>query len=263
MSDEPVLLDVEDGIATLTLNRPDSRNALTREMSHALIDAVNDLEARDDVRCLVVTGREGTFCAGGDINAMVERLAGEVPLHEAVRDIQQVTSRAIRRIYEFHRPTVAKVDGVAFGAGGNLAVACDCVVASERARISFGFRQVGLAVDSGTSYLLPRIVGENVAKELVYTGELVDAERAHDLGLFNHVYDEFESEADAFIESIASGPSVALETSKRLIEQGLSSDLKQAQDDEAAAQAAVFETHDHREGANAFMESREPEFEGE
>ena len=263
MSDEPVLLDVEDGVATLTLNRPDSRNALTREMSTAIIDAVNDLETRDDVRCLVVTGQEGTFCAGGDINAMVERLAGEVPLHEAVRNIQQVTSRAIRRIYEFHRPTIAKVDGVAFGAGGNLAVACDCVVASERARISFGFRQVGLAVDSGTSYLLPRIVGENVAKELVYTGELVDAERALDLGLFNHVYEEFETEADAFVESIAEGPSVALETSKRLIEQGFSSDLKQAQDDEAAAQAAVFETDDHREGANAFMESRKPEFDGE
>jgi len=263
MSDEPVLLDVEDGVATLTLNRPGSRNALTEAMSAAIIDAVDDLEARDDVRCLVVTGQEGTFCAGGDINSMVERLAGEVPLHEAVRNIQQVTSRAIRRIYEFHRPTIAKVDGVAFGAGGNLAIACDCVVASERARISFGFRQVGLAVDSGTSYLLPRIVGENVAKELVYTGELVDADRALELGLFNHVYEEFEAEADAFVESIAEGPSVALETSKRLIEQGLSADLKQAQDDEAAAQAAVFETHDHREGANAFMESRAPEFEGE
>ncbi|MFB6118437.1 enoyl-CoA hydratase/isomerase family protein [Halosegnis sp.] len=263
MSDEPVIVDVEDGIATLTLNRPDSRNALAREMSEAIIDAVDSLEGRDDVRCLVVTGQEGTFCAGGDVTAMTERLAGDVPLHEAVRNIQQVTSRAIRRVYEFHRPTVAKVDGVAFGAGANLAVACDIVLASERARISFGFRQVGLAVDSGTSYLLPRIVGESVAKELVYTGELVEPARAEELGLFNHVYEEFETEADAFVESIASGPSVALATSKRLIEQGFSSDLKQAQDDEAAAQAAVFETHDHEEGATAFMESRDPEFTGE
>ena len=263
MSDEPVIVDVTEGVATLTLNRPESRNALTRETSRAIIDAIDGLESRDDVRCLVVTGREGTFCAGGDIDAMLGRLDGDVPLHDAVRDIQQVTSRAIRRVYGFHRPTVAKVDGVAFGAGGNLAIACDCVLASERARISFGFRQVGLAVDSGTSYLLPRIVGENVAKELVYTGELVEPERAKELGLVNHVYEAFDEEADAFVEAIASGPSVALETSKRLIEQGFSSDLKQAQDDEAAAQAAVFATADHDEGASAFMESREPAFRGE
>lgn len=264
-TDEPVLLDIEDGVATMTLNRPDMRNALSRELSEAIIETVNDLESRSDVRCLVVTGQEGTFCAGGDINSMVERMAGEMPLHDAVRNIQQVTSRAIRRVYEFHRPTVAKVDGAAFGAGGNLAIACDCLVASERARIGFGFRQVGLAVDSGTSYLLPRIVGENVAKELVFTGELLEAERAADLGIFNHVYaeEEFEAEAAAFVDSIASGPSIALETSKRLITQGLTKDLKSAQDDEAAAQAAVFETADHEEGATAFMESRRPEFDGE
>ena len=263
MSDEPVIVDVSDGVATLTLNRPESRNALTSEMSAAIIDAIDELEARDDVRCLVLAGQDGTFCAGGDIDAMLDRLSGDVPLHDAVRDIQQVTSRAIRRVYGFHRPTIAKADGVAFGAGANLAIACDCVLASERTRISFGFRQVGLAVDSGTSYLLPRIVGENVAKELVYTGELVEPERAKDLGLVNHVYEAFDEEADAFVDSIASGPSVALETSKRLIEQGFSADLKQAQDDEAAAQAAVFATDDHEEGASAFMESREPEFTGE
>ncbi|MFC7236211.1 enoyl-CoA hydratase/isomerase family protein [Halosegnis marinus] len=263
MSDDAVLLDVENGVATMTLNKPEVRNALTAELSHAIIDTIDDLETRDDVRCLVVTGQEGTFCAGGDINSMVERMSGDMPLHDAVRNIQQVTSRAVRRVYEFHRPTVAKVDGAAFGAGGNLAIACDCLVASERARIGFGFRQVGLAVDSGTSYLLPRIVGENVAKELVFTGELLDAERASELGIFNHVYEDFDAEAEEFVASIAEGPSVALETSKRLIEQGLSSDLKQAQDDEAAAQAAVFATHDHEEGATAFMESRSPEFEGE
>jgi enoyl-CoA hydratase/carnithine racemase len=264
-TDEPVLLDVEDGVATLTLNQPDTRNALTRELSEAIIGAVDDLEARSDVRCLVVTGQEGTFCAGGDINSMLERMTGDMALHDAVRNIQQVTSRAIRRVYEFHRPTVAKVDGAAFGAGGNLAIACDCLVASERARIGFGFRQVGLAVDSGTSYLLPRLVGENVAKELVFTGELLDAERAADLGIFNHVYDEdeFDDEAAEFVDSIAAGPSIALETSKRLIAQGWTKDLKTAQDDEAAAQAAVFDTGDHEEGATAFMESRSPEFDGE
>lgn len=264
MSDDAVLLDVEDGVATLTLNRPDQRNALGFEVSTGIIDAVDELEDDPDVRALVVTGAGGSFCAGGDVNAMVQRMAGEVPLHEAVRHVQQETSRAIRRVREFHRPTVAKVDGVAFGAGANLAIACDCQLASEDAKISFGFRQVGLAVDSGTSYLLPRLVGENTAKELVFTGELVDADDAAELGIFNHVYDadEFAAEAEAFVEEIASGPSVALTASKQVLNQGLEVSFSQAVDNEATAQAAVFETEDHREGAEAFMEGREPEFEG-
>lgn len=264
MSDDAVLVDVDGAVATITLNRPDQRNALTFEVSSGIVDAVDELEDDPDVRVLVVTGTEGSFCAGGDVNAMVQRLAGEVPLHEAVRHVQQETSRAIRRVREFHRPTVAKVDGVAFGAGANLAIACDCQVASEDARISFGFQQVGLAVDSGTSYLLPRLVGENTAKELVYTGELVDADEAVEMGIFNRVHDadEFEERADAFVEELASGPSVALSASKQVLDQGLEVSFKQALDNEATAQAAVFETDDHQEGAEAFMESRAPEFEG-
>ncbi|MDZ7746071.1 MAG: enoyl-CoA hydratase-related protein [Halobacteriales archaeon] len=262
MSDKAVLVDVTDGVATVTLNRPERRNALSDEVSTGIIDAIDDLEGRDDVRCLVLTGAEGTFCAGGDVSSMAGQSDDDQQLHDVVRHIQDETSRVIRRVYEFRKPTVAKLDGVAFGAGANLAIACDCVVASERARISFGFKQVGLAVDTGTSYLLPRIVGESVAKELVFTGELVEAARANEIGLFNHVYESFEEESEAFIESIAQGPTVALETSKQSIEQGFSLDLKAAQDNEATNQAAVFETDDHAEGTTAFMESREPEFEG-
>ena len=260
---EPVLLDVEDGIATLTLNRPDDRNALSAEMSGAIVDAVRELEDRDDVRCLVVTGREGTFCAGGDVNAMVRLMSGQAELHEAVDRIQRETSMAVRAVAEFPLPTVAKVDGVAYGAGANLAIAADVTLASDEARISFGFRQVGLAIDTGTSYLLPREVGVSKAKELVFTGELLEADEAAELGLFNHVYaEEFDAEADAFVDRIATGPTVALRTSKKLIEQGMNQSLRDAQDNEAAAQAAVFETHDHEEGATAFMEGRDPEFEG-
>ena len=262
MSD-PVLVDVEEGIATLTLNRPDDRNALSAEMSGAIVDAVRELEAHDDVRCLVVTGREGTFCAGGDVNAMVQLMSGQAELHEAVDRIQRETSRAVRAVAEFPLPTVAEVDGVAYGAGANLAIAADVTLASAEAKISFGFRQVGLAIDTGTSYLLPREVGVSKAKELVFTGELLDADEAADLGLFNHVYaEDFEAEADAFVEQIATGPTVALRTSKKLVDQGTNQSLRDAQDNEAAAQAAVFETHDHEEGATAFMEGRDPEFEG-
>jgi enoyl-CoA hydratase/carnithine racemase len=264
MSNDPVVVDVEEGVATLTLNRPDNYNALSSEMSTAIVDAIDDLEARRDVRCLVVTGSEGTFCAGGDINSMMELMSGTTELHEAVERIQHETSRAIRRLYEFHLPTVAKIDGVAYGAGANLAIACDVLLASDRAEISFGFRQVGLAVDTGTSYLLPRLVGENTAKELVFTGERVAADRAADLGLFNHVYDvdTFEDEAAAFVEEIATGPTVALRASKNTINQGFNATLKQAQDNEATAQAAVFDTDDHQEGASAFTEGRDPDFQG-
>ena len=267
MSDDAVLLDVDDEVATITLNRPGMRNALTMDVSSGLVDALDDLEARDgpDARAVVVEGAGGSFCAGGDVNAMMELQSDAVALEEAVRIVREATGRAVQRVANFHLPTVAKIDGAAFGAGGVLALACDLQVMNEEASISFGFRNVGLAVDSGASYLLPRVVGTNVAKELVFTGERVGAERAADLGLVNHVYpaDAFDEETAEFVERIASGPTVALRESKQLVNQGLESSLEQAVRNEAAAQAAVFETADHEEGVEAFMAGRRPEFEGE
>ena len=260
---DPVRLEIEDGVATITLNRPENRNALSPELSGAIVDAVDEVEAMDDVRCLVVTGSEGTFCAGGDVNMMLDVVNGEAELHEVVKDIHLDTSRAIERIAAFHLPTIAKVDGIAYGAGANLAIAADITLASADAKICFGFRQVGLAVDTGTSYLLPRQVGVSRAKELVLTGEMLDADAAADIGLFNHVFEEdFDERANEFIEPIATGPTVALRTSKQLIEQGFSVSLGDALHNEAAAQAAVFATRDHEEGATAFMEGRAPHFEG-
>jgi enoyl-CoA hydratase/carnithine racemase len=262
MSD-PVRLEIEDGVATITLNRPGNRNALSSEMSNGIVEAVDEAEESDETRCLVITGTEGTFCAGGDVSAMTEMLGGSVSLADGVKNIQLETNDVMRRISEFHLPTIAKVDGVAFGAGANLAIAADITLASSDAKICFGFRQVGLAIDTGTSYFLPRQVGLSKAKELVLTGELLDAEEAEDLGLFNHVFEEdFEAQVSEFIEPIATGPTVALRTSKQLIEQGFETSLGDALTNEAASQAAVFDSHDHEEGATAFMEGREPEFEG-
>lgn len=260
---DAVHLDVADGVATVTLDKPEVRNALTEDVSAGIIDAFDEI-ADSDARCVVVEGAGDAFCAGGDVNAMLELMTGDVPLHEAVEIIIDQTSRAVRRVAECPLPTVSKVDGPAFGAGGNLAIATDVQLASEDARVSFGFRQVGLAVDSGTSYLLPRIVGENVAKELVFTGERVEADRAAKLGLFNHVYpaDEFDERVEEFVRPIADGPTVALTTSKRLLDQGLDASLDRAVKNEATAQSAVFETRDHEEGVRAFMEKRRPEFEG-
>jgi len=263
MSDsEDVRLDVSEGVATITIDRPDLRNALTESVSTGLVAAIEEAEA-SEARCVVLTGTEGSFCAGGDINAMTERMAGQAELYEAVRHVHEETSRAIQRVYECRLPTVAKIDGTAFGAGANLALACDVQVASADARISFGFRQVGLAVDTGTSFFLPRIVGLNKAKELVFTGELLDASEAAELGLFCHVYEEeFEQQAAELVARIAEGPTVALETSKRALNRAFEGSLEGVMTREAAGQAAVFETADHQEGAEAFMAGRDPEFEG-
>ena len=266
MSDDAVLLDVEDDVATITLNRPGMRNALTMEVAAGIVDALDELEGREETsaRAVVVEGAEGSFCAGGDVNAMMELQSGGATLAEAVRIVREETGRTIQRVANFHLPIIAKIEGAAFGAGGVLALGCDLQVMHADADISFGFRNVGLAVDSGASYLLPRVVGANLAKELVFTGERVGAERAHDLGLVNRVFadEAFDDEFAEFVERIASGPTVALRESKQLLNQGLESSLEQAVRNEAAAQAAVFETEDHAEGVQAFMEGRWAEFEG-
>ncbi|NEU57765.1 enoyl-CoA hydratase/isomerase family protein [Halorussus sp. MSC15.2] len=263
MSDSPTKLTLEDGVATITLNRPDRRNALSEEISAGIRDALADI-ADADARCVVVEGAGGAFSAGGDIDAMRERFESDESIDEQVRRLERTTSETVARLATFPLPTIAKIDGAAFGAGANLAIACDVQLASDDATVGFGFRQVGLSIDAGTSYLLPRLVGENVAKELVFTGELLDAERALDLGLVNHVYpsEEFEERADAFVERVATGPTVALRHAKRLLGEGLDKSIDRAMSDEATAQGIVFGTDDHEEGVRAFLEDREPEFEG-
>lgn len=260
---ELATVDIAGETATVTLEDPDVRNALTVEMAEAVRNAVERAEDAD-ARCLVLQGGGDVFCAGGDVGAMMEAVAADVDVETRIEDYAVPVNRAVQSVAECSMPSVAKVDGPAFGAGAALAIACDVVLASERARISFGFRQVGLSVDSCTSYLLPRIVGENVAKELVYTGEHVDSERAADLGLFNHVYptDEFDRRAGDVVERIATGPTVALEASKRLIDAGLSRSIAEAVDAETDALDEVLRSEDHAEGAYAFAEGRDPEFEG-
>jgi enoyl-CoA hydratase/carnithine racemase len=259
-----VLLDVENGVATLTLNEPDRMNPLTGPISEQLGQHLDDLEERDDVRCVVVEGAGPAFSAGGDIQGMKERQETGTSLDEGSQSIERNLGRTMIKLVRSSYPTVAKVDGHAVGAGANLAIACDVVLASESANIGFLFNQVGLSIDGGTSYLLPRVVGVNKAKELVFTGEVLGADEAEELGLFNHVYDDesFEDEVAAMVERIASGPTVAFRHAKRLIQDGLEKSLPRAIEDEATAQGVVFDTYDHGEGVDAFIEDRDPEFEG-
>ncbi|AUX09580.1 enoyl-CoA hydratase/carnithine racemase [Halalkaliarchaeum desulfuricum] len=252
-----------DGVVRLVLDDPDRRNALSREMADGIVDAIDAIEG-SDTRCVVVEGCGPAFCAGGDVAAMAQLQATDLPLEAAVRHVIRNTARCVRRTAECEFPTVAAIDGPAIGAGGALALACDLQLAHEDARIGFGFREVGLAIDSGVSYFLPRFVGDNVARELVFTGEQLDAERARDRGLVNHVYadGEFEEGVREFVERVASGPPIALRASKRLLRDAGGGSLSTAIEREAEAQAAALASQDHREGAEAFLERREPEFSG-
>jgi enoyl-CoA hydratase/carnithine racemase len=261
-SDEAVLVSEDDGVVTVTLNRPDVRNALTTDVTAGIRDALEDLP--EAARCVVFEGAGSAFCAGGDVDAMLQLRAGEWTTDEAVRHVIEDTGGTVKRVHECPLPTVAKLDGPAVGAGGVLALACDLRLFREDAVIGFGFERLGLAVDSGASYLLPRAVGASVARELVYTGEQVESDRAADLGLANRVYgeEEFEAAADDFVRDVADGPTAALRTSKRLLRRGFDVSLETAIEHEAAAQGALFETADHAEGVDAFLARREPEFEG-
>ncbi|ELY88999.1 enoyl-CoA hydratase/isomerase family protein [Natrinema altunense] len=261
---DDVLLEIDsEGVATITLNQPERRNALSTAISDGISAALAEIEG-GDARCVVIEGAGGAFSAGGDIESMVEGIENDIPADERVRALERSTNDLMRTLIDFPVPTIALIDGPAVGAGANLALACDMQLASEDAVFGFVFRQVGLSVDAGTSYLLPRVVGENVAKELVLTGDIVDADRAAELGLVNHVYgrDELEERVDEFVDTIVSGPPIALRHANRLVGEGLEKSLEQALTDEATAQGIVFETADHEEGVDAFFEDREPEYEG-
>jgi 2-(1,2-epoxy-1,2-dihydrophenyl)acetyl-CoA isomerase len=262
VSNDIVQVDFSDGVATFTLDRPKKHNAYSPEMGKEILSGLNAVDRRDDVRCVVFEGSGDAFSAGGDIDSMAERLEANTPAIDNAERLMDGANEVVRRVFRCPLPTIALIDGVAVGSGASIALSCDLILASERGSMGFNFRRLGLTVDTGVSYLLPRLVGANVAKELVYTGELVDAERGVEIGLFNHVFPtaEFDENAKEIIDTIASGPPKALRQSKRLIEDGHHQPLEAAIDDEALAQAALQDGHDHAEGVWSFQEQREPEY---
>jgi enoyl-CoA hydratase/carnithine racemase len=264
MATEPVTLDVSGGVATVTIDRPERKNALSAAVAEGLSSHLSALSDRDDVRCVVVTGAGGAFCAGGDVERMRERADSDAPVDDHVRELQRTVSRGVASVATCPHPTVARIDGPAVGAGATLAIACDLQVASDSSVVGFSFRGVGLSVDSGASHLLPQTVGVNTAKRLVFTGELLSAREAQDLGLLTHVFadDAFDARADDVVETVSTGPTVALRHAKRLLDEGARKPYEQAVRDEAVAQGLVYDSEDHAEGVAAFLEKRDPEFEG-
>lgn len=259
---EDVRLDVTDGVATVTLDRPEKMNALSPAITRGVDEALSRIEEREDARCVVVEGAGDAFCAGGDISGMADR--GEARGHERAAEITDGASSVALRLHEFELPTVAKVDGYCFGAGMGVALANDVVLASTNATFSLAFRNVGLTLDYGTSYFVTRAIGPYKAKEIALTGERFPAERAAEMGLVNHAYpaDEFDERADEFVRTVADGPTVALGFTLRNVDRADRRTVEEAIEAESEAQVFAGNTADHEEGVAAFQEKREPEFEG-
>ena len=263
MTYECLLYEVKDGIATLTLNRPDRLNALGGTLREDLHDAVTRASADPEVRVMVVTGAGKGFCSGGDVKAMNEANEGRRtrPLMEKVAPGRDRTLLAMR---DAPQPMIAAVNGAAAGAGMNLALACDIRIASTAAKFSQAFVRRGLHPDWGGTYFLPRAVGMAKACELIFTGELIDAPEALRLGLVSKLVapEELMPTAYDLARKIAAGPPVAVRLAKRALHRNAESDLRSALEFETFAQNVCSETEDAREGIRAFVEKRSPVFRG-
>lgn len=248
-----------DAIATVMINRPHRKNAVTGDMWGQLAETFRSLAADADVRCVVITGAGGEFCSGADLAA---REGSGRPVHQlaAMRSVND----AALALHRMPQPTIAKVRGVAVGAGCNMALGCDLVVASENARFSEIFAKRGLSVDFGGTWLLPRRVGLHRAKELALFGDIISAAEASEMGLVNRVLPDGELDAfvDGWAHRLAAGPPIALALTKRMLNNAMNVTMEEALDDEGASQTVNFGTKDTIEAMSAFTEKREPKFKG-
>ena len=256
---ETLQVERDGGIVTVTLNKPQKKNAVDPTMWVEMARIWDDIarNPRRD-RAVVVTGAGGDFCSGADLWLP----PGEEPPHQltAMREV----SAAIQGLHDLPQPTIAKVPGVAAGAGCSLALACDLIVAGDKARFAEIFPKRGLALDGGSSWLLPRLVGLHRAKELAFFGDIVSATDAEAMGLVNRVVPD--AELDEFVAGwasrLASGPPIALSLSKKMLNDSHLRTLQQALEAEAMSQSITLQTRDTADAFAAFVEKRDPDFQG-
>ena len=260
MDYEDLIFRKEKGVAVITLNRPETRNALETKMRDELLLALDEIEKDDEIRAVVITGTGRAFCSGGHISE-IQSLAGSTIM---AREGLLKTGKLIMRIAALEKPVISAVNGTAVGAGCNLALAADIVIASNGAVFSEIFVRIGLLPGAGGMFILPRLVGVSNAKKLCFTGDMVNAAEAERMGLVSKVVpaEELEAETLGLAERLAKGPTKAIGLMKTIINRGLSSDLAAVCEYEAQAQAILFQTEDFREGVQAFQEKREPKFKG-
>jgi 2-(1,2-epoxy-1,2-dihydrophenyl)acetyl-CoA isomerase len=264
---ETLLYEVDQSVATITLNRPAVLNAVNSQMIEEL-QAVLDI-IRDDaaVRAVVLTGAGRGFCSGADLKARQRVQPSETPQNTSnagAHHLQRTFNPLILAIRTIEKPFLAAVNGVAAGAGCNLALACDIVLASDAARFGNVFTRIGLIPDCGGHFFLPRLIGFHKAAELMFTGDIIDAHEAVRIGLINRVVPQAElaKQSRELAERLARGPTRAIGLCKRTLNLGINADLAGVLDAEAEGQAVARQTEDHWEGVQAFLEKRSARFLG-
>jgi len=261
MGFEAILFTKTEGVGKIVLNRPKAMNPLNlktfQEISLAAEDARND----PGVRAVILTGSGNAFSAGGDIREIESFPPGDTVLF---RDFMLAVKKTVLDLRSLEKPVIGAVNGLAYGAGFSLALACDVVLASEKASFCQVFVRVGLVPDAGSTYFLPRMVGTARSLALIFSGEPLSAQEAVAMGLIHKVVpaEKLEEEAASLAKKFAGGPTRAMGMAKRLIYGGLEKNLSDQLEDEASLQTVVRLTEDHREGLLAFKEKRNPQFKG-
>jgi enoyl-CoA hydratase/carnithine racemase len=253
---DTLLIDRAEGVVTVTMNRPEKKNAANATMWQELLQCFAEVTQRAEDRVIVLTGAGGSFCSGADLTALG---SADHPF-----SLMRVIGDVALALHRIPKPTIAKVHGVAAGAGCNMALGCDLIVASDDARFCEIFARRGLSIDFGGSWLLPRIVGLQRAKELALLADMVSAKEALELGLVNRVVSavELDDFVDGWARRLAAGPPLALGMTKSLLNQSFEVSMAKALDDEGRCQVVNFSTRDAAEALAAFLEKREPHFEG-
>lgn len=257
---EDIIYEVSERIATITLNRPDAMNATTDRLYGELQDLIPKMAADPGVSVVILTGAGRGFCAGADLKASKDSMT---PLQRRARH-RWILRDVLDPLYKLEKPIIAAVNGAAAGAGANIALSCDIIIASEKATFLQAFAKVGLVPDLGGLFFLARVVGINKAKELCFTARKVDAAEALALGIANKVvpHDDLMAEARAMARQIAAGSPTAMAMTKRLLNMSQSASIEQMIEFEAYAQTVAYLTPEYREGVAAFREKRVPDFAG-
>jgi 2-(1,2-epoxy-1,2-dihydrophenyl)acetyl-CoA isomerase len=258
---ETLIVERKDGVVTVTMNRPERKNAANGKMLVELRQIFEEIEDSSDDRVMVLTGAGGAFCSGADLSD--PNGPATDPTRSGLARMRRLGDVALA-LHHVTKPTIAKVDGVAVGAGLSLALGCDLVVCSDRARLSMIFSKRSLALDGGASWLLPRLIGMAKAKEVALFGDMWSAEDAAGIGLVNRVLpvDELHAFVDDWATKLAAGPPLALSMTKTLLHASSMASMEQAVEDEARCQALNFSTKDTAEAMVAFAEKRQPVFIG-
>lgn len=258
LTNDHLIINQNGAILSLTLNRPDRLNAFSPEMILGLTEAIRDAQKNPEVKVIVLSGSGRSFSAGGDVKTMGDSNA--VGVYDHIGKLNE----CILAMKDTEKPIIAAVHGFAAGAGFNLALACDLIVAAEDSKFALSFSQVGLVSDGGGSYFVPRLVGPYLAKQFMFTAEPIKAQRLYDLGVINYLVplEDLQKETERLAGQLANGPTRTYGMIKKLVDHSMTSSLEEILEQERITQTMLVSTEDHLEGIAAFKEKRKPNFTG-